>query len=77
MSVVVRFRENGPIVIEGEVQLKDSNKVAFSVKTEKPNKPMALCRCGASKKKPFCDGNHKEISFIDKCEAKTFKDMQS
>jgi CDGSH-type Zn-finger protein len=35
---------------------------AFELPTDKP--AIALCRCGQSKRKPFCDGTHKECGFV-------------
>ena len=52
MATKITIRPNGPYVVEGEVELTDvdGNKVDT---TDKPR--MALCRCGASVTKPFCD----------------------
>lgn len=47
-----KFLPNGPILLEGMVQLKLSNGEV--VTKENP----VLCRCGHSKHKPFCDGQH-------------------
>ena len=52
--------KNGPYDIEGGIEYKDSAG----------NKPAAtehycLCRCGAAKNKPFCDGSHRDIEFDD------------
>jgi CDGSH-type Zn-finger protein len=56
----VRLRRNGPYVIEGdEVTVVDWNGVEYPV----DRRPIALCRCGASTKKPFCDGTHSRIGF--------------
>ena len=58
-SVNIRLRKDGPYLVEGEVDLFDSegNKIGVS-------KPViALCRCGASSNKPFCDGTHSKIGF--------------
>lgn len=50
---------NGPLFISGAVQLlTGSGRVAWS------GTKAALCRCGASKNKPFCDGGHKDAGFI-------------
>ncbi len=49
----VNLRENGPYAIHAEIKLGDAD-VGFR---------MTLCRCGASKRKPFCDGSHKAIGF--------------
>jgi uncharacterized Fe-S cluster protein YjdI len=48
---------NGPIIVKGS--LKFSHADGSSTLEENP----VLCRCGASSKKPFCDGSHKKIGF--------------
>jgi 3-phenylpropionate/trans-cinnamate dioxygenase ferredoxin subunit len=57
---VIRVRQNGPYRIEAEdVTVVDWNGNTYAV-----NKlPIALCRCGASTTKPFCDGTHSKIGF--------------
>jgi CDGSH-type Zn-finger protein len=58
--ITVRLRKNGPYVIEGdEVQVIDWNGIEYQA----ARKPIALCRCGASTTKPFCDGTHSKIGF--------------
>jgi len=49
--------ENGPLMCRGNVDMTDS-----SGETKTVIDP-ALCRCGASKRKPFCDGSHNKIDF--------------
>jgi CDGSH-type Zn-finger protein len=58
----IRCRQNGPLVIEGPFTLVDHLGNAFTLPTNKPT--IALCRCGKSQRKPFCDGAHKECGFI-------------
>jgi CDGSH-type Zn-finger protein len=56
----VRLRQNGPYLIEGDdVRVTDWNGVEYPIE----RRPVALCRCGASTKKPFCDGTHSKIGF--------------
>lgn len=56
----VRLRPNGPLVIEGDdVDVVDWHGVAYEI----VRRPVALCRCGGSEKKPFCDGAHGRIGF--------------
>ena len=56
----IRLRQNGPYVIDSDdVRVVDWNGVEYS--TER--RPVALCRCGASTRKPFCDGTHSRIGF--------------
>jgi CDGSH-type Zn-finger protein len=61
MSVTIRLRPNGPMVIEGEMRLIDHEGNEFTLPTNKPS--IALCRCGQSQNKPFCDGAHKQCGF--------------
>jgi uncharacterized Fe-S cluster protein YjdI len=58
-TVKVNVSKNGPILINGECELigPDGSSQIISKNT-------ALCRCGASKNKPYCDGSHKTIAFI-------------
>lgn len=59
--IIIRCRENGPYVIQGNVQITDHLGNIF---TPPPGKDtIALCRCGQSKRKPFCDGSHKACNF--------------
>ncbi len=61
MPVTIRLRPNGPLVVEGEFRVIDQEGNEFPLPTNKP--VVALCRCGASKNKPFCDGAHKSCGF--------------
>jgi CDGSH-type Zn-finger protein len=62
--VTITVRENGPFVIAGDdmarVRLVDHQ--GQEVPTA-GRKAISLCRCGASTKKPFCDGTHSKIGF--------------
>jgi CDGSH-type Zn-finger protein len=58
--ITVRLRKNGPYVIDDDtVRVVDWNGVEYPV----TRRPIALCRCGASTTKPFCDGTHSKIGF--------------
>ncbi|HEX2121417.1 MAG TPA: CDGSH iron-sulfur domain-containing protein [Thermoanaerobaculia bacterium] len=57
MSVTIKIRDNGPYVVDGEFTLVDANG------NEVPIVKRALCRCGGSTMKPFCDGTHSKIGF--------------
>jgi len=63
MAVKITARPNGPYLVEGvegDVELYDpaGNKVDTAGRPR-----IALCRCGASVTKPFCDGTHSKIGF--------------
>lgn len=60
MAVKISIRPNGPYLVEGEVELLDVNGNRIDT-SGKPR--IALCRCGASVTKPFCDGTHSKIGF--------------
>jgi CDGSH-type Zn-finger protein len=56
----VKVRQNGPYLVEGDdVKLVDWNGNEYQI----AKRPFALCRCGASMTKPFCDGTHAKIGF--------------
>jgi CDGSH-type Zn-finger protein len=58
--ITIRLRRNGPYVIESdEVTVVDWEGVEYRI----DRRPFALCRCGASSTKPFCDGTHRTIEF--------------
>jgi CDGSH-type Zn-finger protein len=63
-SVKVTPLVDGPLEVSGGVS------VCASDGTEIRNaETVYLCRCGASEKKPFCDGTHKKIGFVSNVEA--------
>ena len=59
-DATIRVVKNGPLMVEGSFRLL---KTDGSEMTEKG--ACALCRCGASQKKPLCDGSHIKIGFHD------------
>jgi CDGSH-type Zn-finger protein len=68
MSVVtVRIRDNGPLLIDGPIQLVDAQGRAIPMPNDKP--VLAFCRCGQSNNKPFCDGTHRNCGFQSVCTA--------
>lgn len=60
-EVTIRIRDDGPVLVEGKVIVLDAEGHKFPID---PSKPMiALCRCGHSQNRPFCDGSHRECGF--------------
>ncbi len=56
-EIIVRL--NGPYRVRGPVKVVDADGNEFDL----PGEIFALCRCGHSENKPFCDGHHKEAGF--------------
>ena len=61
-DVTIKVRDNGPFLVEGPITIVDASGNRFNIPADKP--AIALCRCGQSKNKPFCDGSHKTCTFM-------------
>jgi CDGSH-type Zn-finger protein len=57
-KTTIQCVENGPYMVKGPVVLKGDRGEPIETMAV-----MALCRCGGSKSKPFCDGTHSRIGF--------------
>ena len=57
-ATITPYRD-GPYIVRGNFQVldQDGNPIATTRKT------IALCRCGKSQIRPFCDGTHKYVGF--------------
>ncbi len=55
----IKINENGPILIE----VFETKIVRGAAEETLNQKTIALCRCGQSSNKPFCDGTHKKCEF--------------
>jgi len=53
-------KKNGPYVVKGLETLQGADGKSYDVK-----EVTALCRCGGSKNKPYCDGTHAKVGFTD------------
>jgi CDGSH-type Zn-finger protein len=60
-QVTIRVRANGPYKVSGAVEVVDAEGVAFELPE---GSAIALCRCGQSLNKPFCDSSHKRVGFV-------------
>lgn len=58
--ISIKPEKNGELKVEGLKNFKNSRGEAIKTK-----KSMILCRCGASKSKPFCDSSHNAVNFSD------------
>ncbi len=65
-DVDITIRPGGPYLVRGPISLHDADGNAFDVSGKDV---VALCRCGASTTKPFCDGTHSKLGFAAATEA--------
>lgn len=59
-EVKITVRDNGPFLVAGPVTVVDAEGNEFNLSGKEQ---FALCRCGASANRPFCDGSHKTCGF--------------
>jgi CDGSH-type Zn-finger protein len=59
-DVTITPMENGPYIVRGSVTVLDIDGTEYDVSERKT---IALCRCGGSTTKPFCDGTHSKTGF--------------
>lgn len=59
-GVTIKARENGPYLVTGPFTLTDADGTVYELPE---GKAVALCRCGGSRNKPFCDSTHSKIGF--------------
>jgi len=57
-ALLIKLMKNGPAILEGNYVMESSR-----MEPHASDKGIALCRCGATSTKPFCDGAHKAINF--------------
>jgi len=60
-EIVIQVRENGPYKITGPITVVDAEGREFALPE---GSAVALCRCGHSANKPFCDASHRRVGFV-------------
>ena len=60
-EVEIKTREDGPYKVTGPVRVIDADGNSYDLGEH--GEAIALCRCGGSTTKPFCDGTHSRIGF--------------
>jgi CDGSH-type Zn-finger protein len=58
-AVLLTPYRDGPLLVRGSARIVDRQGQELHYR----RKPIALCRCGKSRLRPFCDGTHKLIGF--------------
>jgi CDGSH-type Zn-finger protein len=59
MPVTIVAYKDGPYLVRGPVRLRTQSGAPIELR----RRIVALCRCGGSQTRPFCDGTHKLIDF--------------
>ncbi len=59
LDPTIKVYRDGPLLVRGDIRLldQDGNEIETGRET------VALCRCGKSRMRPFCDGTHNLIRF--------------
>ena len=57
-TVITPYRD-GPLLVRGDFRVQDQEGNEIEPRRE----TIALCRCGKSRTRPFCDGSHKLVDF--------------
>ena len=57
---IVTVAKDGPLYVRGDIEIQEHDGTTFLEDTR-----VALCRCGESQNKPFCDNSHKNSGFRD------------
>jgi len=60
-DVTIKVTKNGPLTVKGPARLEGADGEAWTDIPEGTN--VALCRCGLSAVKPYCDGSHNKGGF--------------
>ena len=60
MANTITVRPDGPLLCKGDIEVYNATGELIEHSDD-----VALCRCGASPNKPFCDGSHKQTGFCD------------
>jgi len=60
-DVEMTVTENGPLLMRGPARLIDADGTEYDLSER--GDTVALCRCGGSTTKPFCDGTHSRTGF--------------
>jgi CDGSH-type Zn-finger protein len=61
--VVIKVRDDGPYKVTGPLHLIDVDGRKWTLPE---GESVALCRCGHSSDKPFCDRSHREVGFCSR-----------
>lgn len=60
-EATITTRLNGPLLVKGPVKLIDHEGREYDLSGKET---YALCRCGATNRRPFCDGTHKTCGWV-------------
>ena len=69
---ITAYRD-GPLIVRGPFRLEDQDGNEIDPGRE----TIALCRCGKSRMRPFCDGTHKIVRFRAPSTAETGRELRS